>query len=1200
MRTLSLFLFALIISSVSAQTPENVRLVTDHDLSPDGNMIVFSWRGDIWSVSSQGGDVTRLTFHDATDSSPLVSPDGKTIAFVSNRNDGNQIFTMPIGGGIASQVTLHTEGYAPLMYAANGDAILSVVRRDHSWTEPQRLILQPMDGRKAPELLFDGYGEDASISADGRYVLFCREGAPTYRKHYKGAQASQVWLFDREDKSFKKLHGEDMGARSPRFIGDTHEYVYCSQASGTWDLYRCKLGSHEKKQLTRFDGDGAMFPAVSRDGRVVVYRQLFNLRRHDLETGNDQELKIQYAGDATLPRVQRMSITSCGRAAWTDDGLEVAFIAADDLWIMDTELKEPVRVTDSIAAERDPVWAADMKSVYFVSDQGGYPDIWMAKGKDADLPLWQNTEFELAQITDDEDSEARLQLWKEGTALAFHQNTNVVSMDLESKKVDVLIETWSSPSYKFSPDEKWIAYSTQDENYNSDIWIKPTDGSREPYNLSCHPDNDWDPVWSADGKFIAFSGRRWGTETDIMWAHLSKEENEKTARQKRLEKAIEKMKKRKSKKDDPKSKGKAEAKKEDKPGGSDPISGIWKGKATGPAPIPPSGLDMTFELTMDASGNITGTATTILGVAQIESGTHDPKTGELVLNGAIEGDDFTVEGTIKDGKGKGTWTGIGGNGAWEMERTEARSGSGEGKKSSDDKKGKDDKKVEVKIDFDGLRDRLRRIRISNSSERSLVFGPKGSKLYFSATVAGKRGTYSVNLPEKLGPVAVKGNIPSSGRWLKSGKLGTTSGGKPALVTDSGSTTSYSFTATAERELGKFHQAMFDQAWRIMRDRFYDPAMGGNDWNAIREKYQQVAAECLNDGSINQVVSMMLGELNASHLGFHYGSRGRTAQSPPWRESTYHLGARFDESHDGPGLLIKDVVSQTPATREVSLLNPGDVILSVDDKEASPDVNLAVYFTARAGHRFKLRVRNTEGEERDVTILPTRYGRVRSRLYEDWIDDCQAQVDKLSGGTLGYVHIRGMGSTNLIRFDEELFRVGYGKDGLIIDVRQNGGGSITDHLLTCLMQPTHALTKTREGGIGYPQDRRVYASWDKPIIVLCNQNSFSNAEIFSHAIKTLERGKVVGVPTAGGVISTGGTSLLGGAFMRLPGRGWYVLGSGEDMELNGCVPDVVIWPEPTEMPAGKDRQLEKAVELLSADAKAFKNRPKPKLRKASER
>jgi len=128
-------------------------------------------------------------------------------------------------------------------------------------------------------------------------------------------------------------------------------------------------------------------------------------------------------------------------------------------------------------------------------------------------------------------------------------------------------------------------------------------------------------------------------------------------------------------------------------------------------------------------------------------------------------------------------------------------------------------------------------------------------------------------------------------------------------------------------------------------------------------------------------------------------------------------------------------------------------------------------------------------------------------------------------------------------------------------------------------PKHAITVPRGGSQGYPHDRIVYASWAKPIIVLCNQNSYSNAEIFSHAVKSLKRGKVVGVQTAGGVVSTGSAGVNDVGRLRTPFRGWFLPDSGQDMELNGCVPDAIVWPKPTELPMGIDRQLDKAVELL---------------------
>ena len=138
--------------------------------------------------------------------------------------------------------------------------------------------------------------------------------------------------------------------------------------------------------------------------------------------------------------------------------------------------------------------------------------------------------------------------------------------------------------------------------------------------------------------------------------------------------------------------------------------------------------------------------------------------------------------------------------------------------------------------------------------------------------------------------------------------------------------------------------------------------------------------------------------------------------------------------------------------------------------------------------------------------------------------------------------------------------------------------------TVLTQPLHAYTVGRNGATGYPQDRHVYASWNKPIVVICNQNSFSNAEIFSHAIKTIDRGKLVGTPTAGGVISTGSATILELGRMRLPGRGWFLPHNGEDMELYGAVPHFIVDVRPGDLSSGKDPQLDKAIEVLKKEVK----------------
>src|ERR1700722_4813947 len=279
---------------------------------------------------------------------------------------------------------------------------------------------------------------------------------------------------------------------------------------------------------------------------------------------------------------------------------------------------------------------------------------------------------------------------------------------------------------------------------------------------------------------------------------------------------------------------------------------------------------------------------------------------------------------------------------------------------------------------------------------------------------------------------------------------------------------------------------------------------------------------------------------------------------------------------------RGVLAGGPADQKKSRLAVGDVVLSIDGTEVGPETDLTTVLNGPAARDVKLHVKGADGKERDVFMRPLTFLQVRALLYQGWLDANRKAVEKASKGTLGYLHISAMNDVSFNKFIEELYAAGAGKDGLVIDVRENGGGSTADHLLTALSPPVHAVTVPRGGEQGYPQDRKIYASWNKPIIVLCNQNSFSNAEIFSHAVKTLKRGKLVGVPTAGGVISTGAERIMDIGTLRLPFRGWYLLNDGEDMELNGAVPDYVVWPEPGQMPQGKDVQLSKSVEVLLDD------------------
>lgn len=1152
--TRSLLVLALVACpALTVAAREPIRLPNNPALSPDGKTVAFDWNGDIWTVPTDGGTARALTHHSARDTSPRFSPDGKEIAFVSDREGSNQVFVMPADGGTPKQMTFHapwtggTEragGFTLHEWLPDGSGWLVGTQWDHGWGRRNNDRLQVVrrsddpDKRTAPELVFDDYAQNGALSPDGKSVLFNREGPEWWRKGYTGSQSAQLWRYDREARSFARVPTGEFDSRWPMWGRDGKVYFTNGQG-GCFNIWEHDTKSKQNRQVTRFTDDSTVFPAISRDGSTLVFRHLFDLYR--IRPGSDERptrIDIYRDDDRPVNRAERRVLSRATAAAFTADGLEMALVIGGDVWVMDTELREPKRVTRTAEEERQPVFSPDGKALFFVSDSGGKPEIWKVT-RQGNRPWFLTDKFQQASVTDDGEEKSALSFSPDGSKMAYVRGRGELYVaDADGRNPKRVVRGWNAPQYDWSPDGKWLVYAVFDSDFNRDVWIRPVDGSREPYNLSRHPYNESAPVWSPDGRLIAFVGERDSKDrTDIHYVWLRAEDDEKSSRDRTLDKALEKLR---------------------------------KGPTPKKQPGPTSG---------DAD--------------------QDPK-GTPVPNPKDPGPPAAP------------------------------------------KKGS----VEVTIDFEELSERVRRVSIPNSNESSLLWSPDSKKLAFQGTVDGQSGTYTIEIPEGVRPTQLTTSTGTHARWLRSGSIVWLSAGRPASVSTAGGggTTpppatpgptrpgfsprgpgargassgpsetgsgGWSFTVYQDVDLGKKHQAAFDMCWRTMRDNWYDERLNNRPWDSIREKYRSTA-DTPDTDALTTVVQLMLGELNGSHLGFTTGTmtlpgrrQGQPAPEEPtpdrnWRPVTPHLGIRFDPDHKGPGLKVRDVLPDGPADHKRSKINAGELVVTIDGVAVDPQTDLSRVLNGPPGREFRLQVKDQAGKEREVTIRPISYTDARRLLYQKWLKDNRAMVEKRSDGKLGYLHISAMDMPSFRKFEEELYAAGAGKEGLVIDVRENGGGSTADHLLTALTQPRHAIAVPRGGGAGYPQDRTVYATWDKPIVVLCNQNSFSNAEIFSHAVKTLKRGKVIGVQTAGGVISTGGTSIMDVGFLRLPFRGWYVIDSGEDMERHGAMPDVVVWPAPGDATKGKDAQIAKAVEVLTADVKVWKERARPKLNKASER
>lgn len=1119
-----------------------VRLASSPSLSPDGKWIAFSWAGDLWIGRSRGGVAKRLSTHPAFEGDPVFSPDGTQLAFSSNRTGQDQVFVMPVAGGIPRQVTAHSEGSRVVEWYPDGKSLLVTGVRDFATTSASRFFRVELAERRAEKLLFDAEGHSGALSPDGKRLLFCREGGDLYRKGYRGSKASQIWLaegLETEKPTFRKLIARKSEARSPMWKPDGSGFYYLGDhgENGIFDVWERDLGTGAEKALTKLLNDPAVTPAIARDGSALVYRQEFDLHRLPL-TGKTakrvpRKLAFEAAADTLPDPLVRRVLTKADNASFSADGLEIAFAAGGDIWVMDSELREPVAVTKTVAEEREPVFSADGETLFFIRDEGEKVDLWSTSRGDPKAYWWRNPDFKEVRLTKDGSAKEDLQAVPGGKRISWVSGGgNLWASNSDGSDAKRLLESWNAPQYEWSPDGQWIAYAVSDNDFNRDVWIAAADGKTPPYNLSRHPDADGNPSWSPDGKILAFTGRRYETETDIYYVHLSLADEEKDKRDRTLESALKKM---------------EAARKKPEPA-----------SAPAAAPATPPAAAKT-----PAPGEV---KTPPDPAPAADPAKAEPKPAAPAVSVA----------SAKPGPG-----------------------------------------ITVKIDFERLSERLHRISIPDAAESGLFWSPDSKRLAFAAEIKGVKGTYTVSFPDPATPAMLANKVGSLARWIpKDETVLWLVEGLPASLSK-GVLKTYPFSARQAYDRAEYQRSGFRQIWRTMRDTWYDEALNHRDWDSVRVKYEEAAAAAPDSRAFDRVVAMMLGELNGSHLGFKSSVDSFANRSTQgWTDETAHLGVTFDRFHKGPGWKIASVVPRGPADESASRLFPGDLILEIDGVTLGPDIDPIMVLNGPLARDLRLKVRRgasggtaAPGPDKTTTeklpeigivLRPVSFARARELMQDARVEERRTLVDRLGGGKIGYVFVEKMDWSEFLRFEEEIFARGHGKDGILVDVRDNGGGFTADHLLTVLTPADHSFTVPRGGGPGYPQDRRVYATWNRPVTVLCNQNSFSNAEIFSHAIKELGRGKLVGVPTAGGVVSTGAAAIRDLGILRIPFRGWYRKSDGADMELNGAVPDAIVWPEPGDEAIGRDRQIEKAVELLLAEIKAEEAKPKPDPKPASRR
>ncbi|MBP6023280.1 S41 family peptidase [Ferruginibacter sp.] len=1057
MKKILLQFFILTAVTAVAQQP---LLLRQPAVNNDGSLVAFSFQGDIWTVPVAGGKAARLTIHEAYESSPVFSPDGKQIAFSGARFGNNDIFIMPSEGGFPKRLTYHSAGDNIASWTQTDQIIFSTSREFRQIERPSEVYsVSPKGGTE--KRIMDVLGYDPVISPNGNFIAFVHGDInPVARQDYRGSSNRDIWMYDTKNKTYTKLPGFSTNDILPQWSGNNSLY-FLSSDEGAYNLYKLKIDAGGKasgtpEKLTDFKNESIRSYNLSADGSTIVFEKEMDLFLMKTAGGAAKKINVVINADERFDATEQKTIgTGAESFSISPNGKLMAYTTRGEVFIKeaDKEKSRSINVSDHSFRDVEPVWLND-SALLFCSDRAnGNFDMYLFRSSDTtERNVFKSMKHDLLKITNTDKDETAPVISPDGKKIAYIRGRGVfvvsdIAADGKLSNEKILNSSWASPNgITWSPDSKWLAFSLADLDFNGEIFIQAADNSGKAVNVSMHPRSDNQPFWSADGSKLGFISERSSSRSDdVYFVWLKKEDWEKE-------------------------------------------NADWQDKEPAAADKP--------------SG--------------------DKKTAKP-----------------------------------------------------------------VKIDFDKIHERIVQVTNFPGDENELNISKDGETFFYTtaSSTAKGRDLYSIKWDGKeLKELTKGGSGPNNITMDKEGKYlyYSRTGAMARLDIKTGMTDPLPFVAKMKVDYVAERTQIFEEAWRTIRDGFYDPNFHGYNWSKLHDKYKERCVYASTNNDFRDMFNLMLGELNSSHMGLTAPDRAETQ-----REFTGLLGAELMPA--GNGMKVNHVIAETPADKTNSKLNEGDIITAVNGQTFTAEENFYSLLNGLATEKILLAVTNAAGKQREVIIRPTTS--VVTNLYEEWVENRKKLVEKFSNGRLGYIHIRSMDFPSFEVVEREFTAAGFGKEGLLIDVRYNGGGSTTDYLMTILNYKQHAYTIPRGASDNLEKDKKqfrshypvgerlVYAAWTKPSITLCNEGSYSNAEIFSHAYKTLGIGKLVGVPTNGSVISTGGKGLLDGSFVRLPGRGWYTKATDKNQELGPAVPDIIVENKIDWISKGTDDQLKIAVEEL---------------------
>ncbi len=493
-------------------------------------------------------------------------------------------------------------------------------------------------------------------------------------------------------------------------------------------------------------------------------------------------------------------------------------------------------------------------------------------------------------------------------------------------------------------------------------------------------------------------------------------------------------------------------------------------------------------------------------------------------------------------------------------------------KKSKEKEEKDKVVLPLKFELDGIEDRRVRLTIHSSDLSGAVLSKDGEKLYYLASFEKGYDLWMTELRTKETKVAAKLGAEWAGGLVmdKDGKnlFFTKDGDISRFDLEKNETTGVGISGemtlneTAERTY------LFEHVWRQVRKKFYDPTLHGVDWDFYKQEYLRALPSISNNDDMSELLSELLGELNASHTGAGY------RRSLPNGDATASLGVFF-VNDAVPGLTIQEVLKKGPCVKEGTRIKPGVVIERIDGVDLTTSGDPYKLLNRKADKPVLLSLHDPRTKQRwEETVKPITRGEENQLLYERWVDRCAHLVDSLSGGKLGYVHVRGMDDHSYRTVYEDALGKHHNKQGLVVDTRFNGGGWLHDDLATFLNGKTYMRMEPRGQKLGTePQFK-----WQRKSVVVMSESNYSDAHLFPVTYRALGIGKLVGMPVPGTGTAVWWEGLQNDMWFGIPQVG-MIDNAGNYMENTQCEPDVKVANEPGAVSKGRDQQLEAAVKVL---------------------